>query len=284
MGTPGKNAKNNLSKQLGLEMKGSPYSMNQPLHGNAFIGAKVKAEKQGKNSFDVGGETFPVKKNEAPTKFIGALIAKGVGGAIAKTVAKKAVTKVGGSLIKKGMMDMASGGLKNAISGSMDGLSAPTLAPKGKTGMGKALSTIGSSIKEGVRGLGEGISEKAGGSPKGFGDKVKNYIGSLDLITNSNEDGSIRKEGQEPIPATQVPEAPSGPGDTVTENMDTDTASITKTKIGGGPGDLPAVSKDSDFNIQTASAEEMSTYVKNKKPSGMNMEGPLNKIKNMCRG
>ena len=221
---------------------------------------------------------FQLKNSEGPP-FIGALIAKGVGGAIAKTVAKKAVTKVGGSLVKKGLATMAS-----LPTGSMDGLSAPTLAPKGKTGMGKALSTIGSSIKEGVRGLGEGISEKAGGSPKGFGDKVKNYIGSLDLITNSNEDGSIRKEGQEPIPATQVPEAPSGPGDTVTENMDTDTASITKTKIGGGPGDLPAVSKDSDFNIQTASAEEMSTYVKNKKPSGMNMEGPLNKIKNMCRG
>ena len=30
-------------KKLGLQMKGSPYSMNQPLHGNAFIGAKVKA-------------------------------------------------------------------------------------------------------------------------------------------------------------------------------------------------------------------------------------------------
>ena len=276
MGTPGKNAKNNLSKQLGLEMKGSPYSMNQPLHGNAFIGAKVKAEKQGKNSFDVGGETFPVKKNEAPTKFIGALIAKGVGGAIAKTVAKKAVTKVGGSLIKKGMMDMASGGLKNAISGSMDGLSAPTLAPKGKTGMGKALSTIGSSIAEGVRGLGEGIAGKAGGSPKGFGDKVKNYIGSLDLITNSNPDGSLRKETDKPSTAADsdknITDLTSNEANsTVPDNS----GSIPQTSIGDSPK-AKTVAGDPYGN-----ADQRKAYVQ--ASLGMNMEGPLNKLKNMCR-
>tara|TARA_R110000823_G_scaffold247431_1_gene371194 strand:- start:41 stop:877 length:837 start_codon:yes stop_codon:yes gene_type:complete len=278
MGTPGKNAKNNLSKQLGLQIKGSPYSMNQPLHGNAFIGAKVKAEKQGKNSFDVGGETFPVKKNEAPTKFIGALIAKGVGGAIAKTVAKKAVTKVGGSLIKKGLATMAS-----LPTGSMDGLSAPTLAPKGKTGMGKALSTIGSSIKEGVRGLGEGISEKAGGSPKGFGDKVKNYIGSLDLITDSNPDGSIRKEGQEPIPATQVPQAPSGPGDVSTTGQPVGEDLKIKSLDKG-----PSTSADSVYN-QGGEISIDKTANKNRLLDSLTkvpteMGGPLNKIKNMCRG
>ena len=277
MGTPGKNAKNNLSKQLGLQIKGSPYSMNQPLHGNAFIGAKVKAEKQGKNSFDVGGETFPVKKNEAPTKFIGALIAKGVGGAIAKTVAKKAVTKVGGSLIKKGLATMAS-----LPTGSMDGLSAPTLAPKGKTGMGKALSTIGSSIKEGVRGLGEGISEKAGGSPKGFGDKVKNYIGSLDLITDSNPDGSIRKEGQEPIPATQVPQAPSGPGDVSTTGQPVGEDLKIKSLDKG-----PSTSADSVYN-QGGEISIDKTANKNRLLDSLTkvpteMGGPLNKIKNMCR-
>ena len=277
MGTPGKNAKNNLSAQLGLQMKGSPYSMNQPLHGNAFIGAKVKAEKQGKNSFDVGGETFPVKNSEGPP-FIGALIAKGVGGAIAKTVAKKAVTKVGGSLIKKGLATMAS-----LPTGSMDGLSAPTLAPKGKTGMGKALSTIGSSIKEGVRGLGEGISEKAGGSPKGFGDKVKNYIGSLDLITDSNPDGSIRKEGQEPIPATQVPQAPSGPGDVSTTGQPVGEDLKIKSLDKG-----PSTSADSVYN-QGGEISIDKTANKNRLLDSLTkvpteMGGPLNKIKNMCRG
>ncbi len=273
MGRPGKTDPS-LKKPLGLEMKGSPYSMNQPLHGNAFIGAKVKAEQQGKNSFNVDGKTFPVKKDpsEGP-EFVGALLA-GAG----KLLAKKAVSKVGGSIIKKGMMDMASGGLKNAISGSMDGLSAPTLAPKGKTGMGKALSTIGSSIKEGVRGLGEGIAGKAGGSPKGFGDKVKNYIGSLDLITDSNPDGSIRKETDKPSTAADSD-----------KNISDLTSNEANSTVPDNSGSIPQTSIGNDNTAKPTvgdpygNADERKAYVQSQKPSGMNMEGPLNKVKKMCR-
>lgn len=280
MGKPGKTVPS-LKKPLGLQMKGSPYSMNQPLHGNAFIGAKVKAEQQGKDSFNVDGKTFPVKKDssEGP-EFVGPLVA-GAG----KLLAKKAVSKIGGSIIKKGMMDVASGGLKNAISGSMDGIGSLVkdvpADPKStleKTGMGKALSTIGSSIKEGVRGLGEGIVEKAGGSPEGFGDKVKNYIGSLDLITKSNPDGSLRKETDKPSTSADSDKnitdfTASEANSFVPDN----TGSINKTSIGNDNTAKPTVGDP------YGNADERKAYVQSQKPSGMNMEGPLNKLKNMCR-
>jgi hypothetical protein len=274
MGKPGKTV-HSLKKPLGLQMKGSPYSMNQPLHGNAFIGAKVKAEKQGKNSFDVGGETFPVKKNEAPTKFIGALIAKGVGGAIAKTVAKKAVSKIGGSIIQKGLSEVGAKafGAGSNISSLVKDVPA---GPKSKTGMGKALSTIGSSITEGVRGLGEGIAGKAGGSPKGFGDKVKNYIGSLDLITKSNPDGSLRKDE---IKDTKVEEVDLG--DTGKKAREGDVGEDLKMATLG-----PSTAADSVYNAggeisidKTADKNKMLKSL----TSQPEMKGPLNKLKNMCR-
>lgn len=37
------------------------YKDGSPLEGNAFIAAKIKAEKAGKDTFEVGGKTFPVK-------------------------------------------------------------------------------------------------------------------------------------------------------------------------------------------------------------------------------
>ena len=37
------------------------YKDGSPLEGNAFIAAKIAAEKTGKSSFEVGGKTFPVK-------------------------------------------------------------------------------------------------------------------------------------------------------------------------------------------------------------------------------
>ena len=37
------------------------YKDGSPLEGNAFIAAKIAAEKAGKSSFKVGGKTFPVK-------------------------------------------------------------------------------------------------------------------------------------------------------------------------------------------------------------------------------
>ena len=37
------------------------YKDGSPLEGNAFIGAKMAAEKAGKDTFEVGGKTFKVK-------------------------------------------------------------------------------------------------------------------------------------------------------------------------------------------------------------------------------
>ena len=37
------------------------YKDGSPLEGNAFIAAKIAAEKAGKDTFEVGGKTFPVK-------------------------------------------------------------------------------------------------------------------------------------------------------------------------------------------------------------------------------
>lgn len=270
MGKPGKTV-HSLKRPLGLQMKGSPYSMNQPLHGNAFIGAKVKAEQQGKDSFNVDGKTFPVKKDssEGP-EFVGALLA-GAG----KLLAKKAVSKIGGSIVKKGLSEVGAKafGAGSDISSLVKDVPA---GPKSKTGMGKALSTIGSSITEGVRGLGEGIAGKAGGSPQGFGDKVKNYIGSLDLITNSNTDGSIRKDE---IKNTKVEEVDLG-----------DTGK--KAREGGVGKDLkmatlgPSTATDSLYNLGGEISLDK-TADKNKMLKSLTgppeMKGPLNKVKKMCR-
>jgi len=49
----------------------TPMEKQGPLNGNAFIGAKVDAEKSGKDSFKVGGETFPLKMKGNPLLKIG---------------------------------------------------------------------------------------------------------------------------------------------------------------------------------------------------------------------
>ena len=49
----------------------TPMEKQGPLNGNAFIGAKVAAEKSGKDSFKVGGETFPLKMKGNPLLKIG---------------------------------------------------------------------------------------------------------------------------------------------------------------------------------------------------------------------
>jgi len=275
------------SKSLGFNMKGSPYSMNQPLHGNAFIGAKVKAEQQNKDSFNVDGKTFPVKKSDSQ----GPEILGAIGGFLAKK-ALPAIAKAGAGVAKglakgvaegalKGGKGLVEVGAKSFGSGSdMSSLVKDVPAdPKSKTGMGKALSTIGSSISEGVRGLGEGIAGKAGGSPKGFGDKVKNYIGSLDLITNSNTDGSLRKETDKPSTAADsdknITDLTSNEANsTVPDNS----GSIPKTSI----GDENTVRASIDQTPKKSIAEQAGVKDYSKLP-GMNMEGPLNKLKNMCR-
>jgi hypothetical protein len=44
----------------------APMEKHGPLHGNAFVGAKVAAEKAGKDSFQVDGKSFPVQMKGAP--------------------------------------------------------------------------------------------------------------------------------------------------------------------------------------------------------------------------
>lgn len=50
-------------QQMKQNACGAPamYKDGSPLEGNAFIAAKMAAEKAGKNTFEVGGKTFPVK-------------------------------------------------------------------------------------------------------------------------------------------------------------------------------------------------------------------------------
>jgi len=51
------------NQQMKQNSVGAPfmYKDGSPLEGNAFIGAKIAAEKAGKDTFEVGGKTFPVK-------------------------------------------------------------------------------------------------------------------------------------------------------------------------------------------------------------------------------
>jgi len=50
-------------QQMKQNACGAPamYKDGSPLEGNAFIGAKIAAEKAGKDTFEVGGKTFQVK-------------------------------------------------------------------------------------------------------------------------------------------------------------------------------------------------------------------------------
>ena len=49
----------------------TPMEKQGPLNGNAFIGAKVAAEKSGEKTFTVGDETFPLKMKGNPLLKIG---------------------------------------------------------------------------------------------------------------------------------------------------------------------------------------------------------------------
>lgn len=51
------------NQQMKQNSVGAPamYKDGSPLEGNAFIGAKMAAEKAGKDTFEVGGKTFQVK-------------------------------------------------------------------------------------------------------------------------------------------------------------------------------------------------------------------------------
>jgi len=80
------------------------------------------------------------------------------------------------------------------ILGAIGGFLAKKALPfVAKTILGKGAGTLASKAVAGIGGaLKEKMGEGEGGI--GFGEKVKNYVGSLDLITKSNADGSLRKE------------------------------------------------------------------------------------------
>jgi len=239
MGKPGKNAPNNLQEQLGLQMKGSPYSMT--------AGQEKTFGPSGSNPNPgvYNGIKAADSKESSPAPFIGALIgglgAKVIGGALAKTATKtlagKAISAVGGAV-------------------------------------GNAAKTAVSGIGEGISGIAEGLNEKVGGGGKGaFGDKVKNYIGSLDLITNSNPDGSLRKPSDEKdeSAATTI----SGPGDVITG----DVSSTVPMPSFNSSFDESAIPKQQANKRGIIDGKDYS-----KDLGGPEMGGPLNKIKNMCRG
>ena len=176
-------------------------------------------------------------KESSPAPFVGALI----GGALAKTATKtlagKAISAIGGAV-------------------------------------GNAASTAVSGVGEGISGVAEGLNEKVGGGKKGaFGDKVKNYIGSLDLITNSNPDGSLRKPSDEKdeSAATTI----SGPGDVITG----DVSSTVPMPSFNSSFDESAIPKQQANERGIIGGKDYS-----KDLGGPEMGGPLNKIKNMCRG
>ncbi len=50
-----------LERQMSIPNSGSVTQMKSPLEGNAFIGAKMAAEKAGESTFEVDGKTFNVK-------------------------------------------------------------------------------------------------------------------------------------------------------------------------------------------------------------------------------
>lgn len=50
-----------LERQMSMPNSGSVTQMKSPLEGNAFIGAKMAAEKAGESTFEVDGKTFNVK-------------------------------------------------------------------------------------------------------------------------------------------------------------------------------------------------------------------------------
>ena len=156
------------------------------------------------------------------------------------------------------------------ILGAIGGFLAKKALPfVAKTILGKGAGTLASKAVAGVGGaLKEKMGEGEGGI--GFGEKVKNYVGSLDLITNSNPDGSIRKDGpstsadsDKNIANTQV--------DLGKRNLDT--------KVGA---DLKMPSLSIDQTPPKSIPEQAGVKDLSKLP-GMNMEGPLNKVKKMCR-
>ena len=225
MGTPGKNAKNNLSVQLGLKMKGSPYPMTASQE----------------NTFGPSGS------NPNPGVFNGI---KAADAQKSDSQGPEILGAIGGFLAKKALPFIA----KTVL-----GKGAGTLTSKAVTGIGGALK--------------EKMGEGEGGI--GFGEKVKNYVGSLDLITDSKPDGSIRKDG----PSTAADSEQN------IANTEVDLGETgAKARGDGSVGeDLKMPSLSLDQTPKKSIPEQAGVKDLSKDIPGLNMEGPLNKLKNMCR-
>jgi len=220
MGKPGKNAKNNLSKQLGLQMKGSPYPMTASQE----------------NTFGPSGS------NPNPGIFNGI---KAADAQKSDSQGPEILGAIGGFLAKKALPFVA------------------------KTVLGKGAGTLASKAVAGIGGaLKEKMGEGEGGI--GFGEKVKNYVGSLDLITNSNPDGSIRKDG----PSTAA---------------DSD-KNIANTEVDLGKRN-PDTTVGADLKMPNLALDQSAIPNQQKQDRGIIPGGqdyskglaPLNKLKNMCR-
>jgi len=155
------------------------------------------------------------------------------------------------------------------ILGAIGGFLAKKALPfVAKTVLGKGAGTLASKAVAGIGGaLKEKMGEGEGGI--GFGEKVKNYVGSLDLITNSNPDGSIRKDG----PST------SEDSDKNIANTEVDLGKRSPDTTVGADLKMPSLSQTGPRSIpEQAGVKDLSKDI-----PGLNMEGPLNKLKNMCR-
>ena len=153
------------------------------------------------------------------------------------------------------------------------GLASKFLASKVGGAIAGVAKTAVSGVGEGIGGLAEGLKDKVGGGGKGaFKDKVKNYVGSLDLITNSSPDGSLKQN------------APS-----TSEDSD---KNITKLS---GPGDVSTTGQTvgADLKIPNTNISMDKSAVANKQEQDRGIIGgkdyskglaPLNKLKKMCRG
>lgn len=139
-----------------------------------------------------------------------------------------------------------------------------------KAGAGVA-KTAASGVGEGLSGVAAGLKDKVGGGGKGaFKEKVGNYVKSLDLITNSKPDGSIRKDG----PSTAA---------------DSD-KNIANTEVDLGKRN-PDTTVGADLKMPNLALDQSAIPNQQKQDRGIIPGGqdyskglaPLNKLKNMCR-
>lgn len=157
------------------------------------------------------------------------------------------------------------------------GLASKFLASKVGGAIAGVAKTAVSGVGEGIGGIAAGLKDKVGGGEKGaFKEKVKNYVGSLDLITSSKPDGSLKKDA----PSTSED---SDKNITNTEAGLGDMGSSSRESVVGSDLKMPSLSLDQTAG-RNSIPEQAGVKDLSKDIPGLNMEGPLNKLKKMCRG